>query len=291
MHSEISLKNISRLSSLFGKLGEINGCRFVWHSFAPNALFRTDGVEIFHSAAYCDKIKGHSIGNRCRCTDEHWCTARRISLERRKPFLHTCYAGVTDIVVPIIEDGVYCGDILIGSFMAAPVSPLGLYPAEYRELPHLTPALARHLPELVLELLELLPPHLPEAASGQLCPPLPPECDPRVHQALSFLRRRFTGPVDFGEIAREISLSPSRLRHLFYDVMGISMSEYLQRLRISHARSLVEVTELPMDFIAGKCGISDQARMAFLFRKYYAMSPSSCRRAERNSRSSIKNGR
>ncbi len=291
MASEISLDNISRLCSLFREIGDSTGCRLIWHTFVPNQLLRIPDFYLFHEVPYCQRIKGRSIRARCRCTEEHWSESIQRSLNERRPFLHTCHAGVTEIVVPIFEGEAYCGDILIGSFRSGQSPPEGAFQAEYLELPVLRPELAEHLPKLVLQLLELLPPHLPDGAEDPLCPVAPPGCDPRVHLALAVLRRHFAGKVDYGKLAAQTGLSDSRLRHLFLGAMGMSMSEYLQRLRISYARPLVELTPLPMSAVAEACGIFDQARLSFLFRKYYGVSPSRWRENSPNSRSYIKNGR
>ncbi len=272
--------NLARLCELFAELSRVTGCHFTWHALRADcreAITRLPGGQIFHRHPYCSAVKRNSPNRHHRCTGVHWEQAARQSLESRTPYTVTCYAGVTEGVVPIFRDGVYCGDVFIGAFAGTPDSPIGLSP-QFRDLPRLRPEFLRDMQNLVVKLLEALPPELSGSSAAALLPSWPANCDERLNRTLYYMRRCRNRKFRLADAARIADLSVPRLQHLFKEAMGISVTEYLQRLRIIAARDLVEQTSLPLSFIAEQCGIAGRSRLTVLFRQYFSVSPAEIRK-------------
>lgn len=71
-----------------------------------------------HRSVYCSCIKAKDARMR-RCIEtENWRTEQ--AGKRKAPFLHTCYAGVTDLIFPLIVHGKQIGAIFFGQLL--PVS-------------------------------------------------------------------------------------------------------------------------------------------------------------------------
>jgi transcriptional regulator GlxA family with amidase domain len=69
--------------------------------------------------------------------------------------------------------------------------------------------------------------------------------DRRIQRALDLLERTPVGhPLRIAEIAAELNLSPSHLRHLFRREVGISPTHYLKLLWLRKAKELLE-TKFP----------------------------------------------
>lgn len=275
------MQNIRKLCAIFDSLTKLTGCQFIWHTLVNDEIRMVPGIQLFHTCGYCAAVKRHTTALRRRCANGHWIGICRKSLEKRTSYVTTCHAGVTEAVVPIFREGAYLGEIFIGPFVAENGSPYRGYAEEYSRIPRFRPDFAERLQQHVRLLLEQLPPELPEHAFPPLCPPSPENCDDRIYKLLVHLRGRYSCKTALSDAARLTGLSVPRLQHLFRRTMGIPITEYLQRQRVGIARNLVEMTALPMSFIAEQCGISDQARMTVLFRKYFGESPSACRKNAR----------
>ncbi|MBL0420606.1 helix-turn-helix transcriptional regulator [Ramlibacter sp. AW1] len=97
--------------------------------------------------------------------------------------------------------------------------------------------------------------------------------DPRVLQAIEFLRTRLGGPVSLDEVAAQVHLSPSRFRHLFVDQTGMPLRTYLLW------RRLLQVWEEVMDgeTLAGAAhaaGFADSAHLSRTARTMFGLPPS-----------------
>jgi len=104
-----------------------------------------------------------------------------------------------------------------------------------------------------------------------------PRRDPRVRAILELFSRRVATPPRMEEVARACGLSPSRLGELFRDCTGDSPRAWLEHTRLTHGRSLLLTTGLPVKLVAAACGYTDQRHFATRFRRLFGMSPSACR--------------
>lgn len=78
-------------------------------------------------------------------------------------------------------------------------------------------------------------------------------------------------------LARHSGMCMSNLQRKFKSILGLCPSEYLQRLRISRAISLLRETSLTNDSIAFQCGFYNYSHMWRIFQKHLHCSPSAIR--------------
>ncbi len=100
--------------------------------------------------------------------------------------------------------------------------------------------------------------------------------DPRVLGAIELIRARIGGPVSLADLGRELNISPSRLRHLFVDEVGLPFRTYVlwQRLhRVFDQRPGETLTEAAL-----AAGFADAAHMTRTFRRMLGMAPSALQR-------------
>ena len=100
-------------------------------------------------------------------------------------------------------------------------------------------------------------------------------------QAESYIREHLAEIKQLGEIAEAVGLSPDRLRHLFKAMRGESLIQYVNKLRIEHAKSLLAYSLAPLKQIAGLCGYKDEYYFSTVFRKFTRTSPSHYRQSHR----------
>lgn len=109
--------------------------------------------------------------------------------------------------------------------------------------------------------------------------------DLRVQSTMEMFARRLANPPSIPEAAAACGLSPSRLDGLFRAEVGQSPQQWLEHLRLSHARDLLLSTSLPIKLIAIAVGYSDQRHFATRFLKFFRQTPSQYREKESPARS------
>ncbi len=80
------------------------------------------------------------------------------------------------------------------------------------------------------------------------------------------------------EIADNISLNPEYLSKYFKKRVGLSLSDYINKERISMAKSLLIHTNLPMSVIAENCGYNTLSYFSYVFKQLTGLSPSQYRK-------------
>jgi AraC family transcriptional regulator len=104
----------------------------------------------------------------------------------------------------------------------------------------------------------------------------PKNIDARVMRSLELLRASSARSVPLAALAAQVSLSPSRLAHLFRANMGLPVRRYLLWLRLNDAISAMSqganITQAAHD-----AGFSDSAHLTRTFRRMFGMPPSRLR--------------
>jgi transcriptional regulator GlxA family with amidase domain len=101
---------------------------------------------------------------------------------------------------------------------------------------------------------------------------------PAVRAARSVLEHRLSEPLTLREVARKAGASASHLSALFAAQYGVSPMQYLQRLRLDRARSLLSNPYLRIHEVAAACGYEDVNYFTRLFRSRFGIPPGRWRR-------------
>ena len=99
-----------------------------------------------------------------------------------------------------------------------------------------------------------------------------------VARATELIDDGFSGPIEIGQIAKQVGLSVSQLNRRFRTVYQMSPSEYLQRVRVHEASRLLADTDWPISEVALDTGFYDQAHLTRTFRRWMGMTPSGFRK-------------
>lgn len=87
-------------------------------------------------------------------------------------------------------------------------------------------------------------------------------------EAVRILRAEFRAGLEFRDVACRVGVHPVRLSREFRRAQGLTMTEFVLRLRVDHASRLLTTTTLPLAAIAVEAGFADQSHMAKTFRRY-----------------------
>lgn len=109
---------------------------------------------------------------------------------------------------------------------------------------------------------------------------------PEIRKAIRYLEVHFSEDISLGEIAAYVDLSENYFSNLFKTETGVNLTYYINVLRISRAKELMDSTNWKVYEIAEAVGYKNPAYFSTIFRKITKVSVSEYRKAE-----SVKNER
>lgn len=88
-----------------------------------------------------------------------------------------------------------------------------------------------------------------------------------------YLRLHYAEPLSLEELSLRLGYTPQYLSGLFRRDTGVTLQEYLQRLRIEMACRLLKEGTVPVEEVARTVGYSDSKHFSKVFRRYKGISP------------------
>ena len=78
-----------------------------------------------------------------------------------------------------------------------------------------------------------------------------------LYRAVSYIRQNYQGDITLQDVTRGVGLNPTYFSKLFGDELGISFTDYLNRVRIEAAKLLMP-EDLSLAEISQRVGFNDQ---------------------------------
>jgi transcriptional regulator GlxA family with amidase domain len=103
----------------------------------------------------------------------------------------------------------------------------------------------------------------------------------RIQAAAEWLGAHSDQPISIADAARVAMMSERNFLRHFSAEIGLSPSDYLLKVRLDMSCRLLVETDLPVDKIARRCGISNGGQLSKLFRTYLATTPTTYRASGR----------
>jgi len=94
-----------------------------------------------------------------------------------------------------------------------------------------------------------------------------------LRKAERYIWKHYTRKVSLKEIAEASGLSAPYFSTVFKDEMGENLSNYLNRLRIEKAASMLVTTDMPISQVATACGFEDQSWFSKIFKNNTSLTP------------------
>ena len=102
------------------------------------------------------------------------------------------------------------------------------------------------------------------------------DSDPRISRALNLLSSQLSRkPLD--DVARELNLSSSRLRHILRDATGVSPRRFVKHQRLLRAKELLETTFLSVKEVMSTAGLTDMSHFVRDYKLTFGETPSQTR--------------
>lgn len=124
----------------------------------------------------------------------------------------------------------------------------------------------------------VMPPHR-DGGQAQYAPP-PPPAD-ALDGLLDWAGTRLGTALSVGDLAAHLSVSPRTLARRFADQIGMSPGAWLLTRRVAEARTLLEETDLSVEAIAARVGLTSAVNLRRRFRAQVGTTPGAYRRAFR----------
>ena len=108
-----------------------------------------------------------------------------------------------------------------------------------------------------------------------------PRLGEAVGRTIGHLSRHYGEDLTVESIAEITEISASHLAHLFRSEIGMSVRDYLTRVRVTIAQDLLAHTDEKLEAIATTLGFADTSHLAHVFQRVTGRPPSTYRRAAR----------
>lgn len=103
--------------------------------------------------------------------------------------------------------------------------------------------------------------------------PHSPAAVTQIEKLTSFISQNYRKDVTVADIAEAANLHPHYAMQVFREKCGLSLWEYVLRLRVSHAQYLLLTTQRKMSEVARDAGFASESRFYAAFEKYSQSSP------------------
>jgi transcriptional regulator GlxA family with amidase domain len=101
---------------------------------------------------------------------------------------------------------------------------------------------------------------------------------PEISKAEKWIRSNLARPFALPELAQALHVSTRTLSRRFFEALGSTPSDFIQRVRAEEANLLLQNSNLPLQEIAERVGYQDVGALRRVLRRLNYPTPSSCRR-------------
>ncbi len=235
-----------------------------------------------HECVYCMLVKtSEECWERCKTGQEKVME----KLSREGGFFGSCYAGVGEFVFPVHAFGKQVGMISVGGFLGSP-EKRAAFASKYGFGEKIlsstaSDALKKEIPPmefvktLITPLCAMITIAIEKNGSQMI------ETENLYGKILSILHTRYTKKITVCEIANECHYSPSFISRYFKKKSGVTVNEYLKKIRMEKAEHLLLNTEMRIEDVAASVGFSDTNYFISFFSAHYGKPPKQYRNEKR----------
>ena len=241
-----------------------------------------------HENPFCALVTNSPGG--CEACRKIQNEALRRAGNKLAPHQVRCFAGLTDVAVPVVVGGKHLATLLGGQMFR--------YQPSRREFSRLTRLLIdwglktdlHQIEEAffhtrvvgdeqfraMVRLLTIFAEHLAESANRCLIARRADE-PPSVTRAKAFIHSRATERVTMREAAAHVHLSAFYFCKMFRKVTGLTFTEYVARVRVEKAKNLLLSPNVRVSEAAYAAGFQSIPHFNRVFKKYAGQSPTAYR--------------
>ena len=241
---------------------------------------------------FCALAAGTGTG--CGACLESQVRAQRGVACQRGPQQVNCFAGLTDVAVPVVVRGrhvatLMCGQVfrreptqrdfaMILKFLA--VGQDREWESKLRKSYFGTPVVTAERFEAIIQLLNIFAQYLSDyadrhAIAGTVDEPA------AVSSAKRFVQERVEGPIRLAQVVEHVRLSRFYFCKLFKRATGMTLTEYVTRVRLEKAKTLLVDPSMRISEVVYASGFGSIPRFNSVFKRHLGMPPTAYRAALR----------
>ena len=232
---------------------------------------------LYHSHPFCLEGRETHAGWNRNCLRDCAAFAETKSVHSPAPFLHDCWKGCRELVVPVWEEHVPVLVLYAGAFLPDEEKGSGC-PALSRSVRATRRKMKKETLESLARLMQAAGLALLHAAMLIRKQRSPEEN--RAEKIRAWVREHFRENVSLIPLARTMNLSPSRAGHVISFLFGCPLKELILRERMRYAAHLLKTTALSVKEIAVRCGPDNPYYFTRRFRLFYGIPPGAFRKRE-----------
>ena len=241
-----------------------------------------------HYCEFCREAR-ELKGGRGSCDQSDKIEAVELARQCKKPFFHECHMGLQELVIPLMREDTLLGILFVGQCRTEadhegtirekaqkmngdPEKFLNLY----RALPQITKKDLLSIETILLQYFET------KILSNELlCPRSLADVGSRdLSEVICYyIKQNYRNVLSTKQLAETFFVNPSYLSRCFRQHRGITVTEYIARIRIEHAKRLLATTNASVGIIALNVGFDDANYFIRVFKKHAGCSPTDYRNA------------
>ena len=259
-----------------GAFETLTGLRVTIHNHTWNLSQLVPPERFGHDHPLCRSVKAQREAE-CMSVDLRHCM--EIATAYPKGFTKRCHAGITEVVVPWIEDGQVCWMLFAGPFrthgggatLTTPVLP-GSWHGRIQTLP----ILSEEQSLVVLESLRQLASRLSDIfgeTADLTHHQTAPRSQSRADAIHAFILSNYKSDIKSADLAPILGVSPARVGHAVQEACNKSFRDILKEVRLRNAADLLRHTNFTVEAVARSCGIPELTNFHRQFIKRFGESP------------------
>lgn len=216
--------------------------------------------------------------------------ARRNAARQRGPQQYNCFAGLTDVAVPVIVRGRHVATLMSGQVfrreptqrdfsMVAKMLDGGTdrrWESRLRTAYFGTPVVTPQRFEAIIQMLGLFSQFLAIHADSKAIETAEDE-PAAVSGAKEFVQARVEGPITLDQVVAHVRVNRFYFCKLFKKATGMTLTEYVTRVRLEKVKALLVDPSLRISEIVFASGFGSIPRFNSVFKRYFGMAPSAYR--------------
>jgi AraC-like DNA-binding protein/ligand-binding sensor protein len=237
---------------------------------------------------FCEQVANTPRG--CAACQEAEQRAQRGAAHKLATRQIYCYAGLTVVAAPVIVAGNHAATLLSGQIfrrepterdfqMVLKMLGEGLnvdWIKKTRKAYFETPVLTAERFQAAIQLLEVFAQYLADVASRQAIACA--ETDPKpVANAKEFVQAHVEEPITLGQVVKHVNVSRFYFCKLFKKATGLTLTEYVARVRIEKAKTLLSDPGSRISEVVFASGFGSIPRFNTVFKRHVGMPPTEYR--------------
>jgi len=246
-----------------------------------------------HGNAFCNLAGCIAAG--CAACAETEAQAQRSAAKKLVLQQLHCYAGLTVVAVPVLSGGRHLATVLSGQVFrrdptqrdfAMVVKMLGDgvngdWEKKARKAYFETPVVTADRFQAIIQLLNVFAQYLADIGSRQAiaCSEAEPEA---VASAKQFVQSHAEEPIKLEQVVQHVNVSRFYFCKLFKKATGMTLTEYVSRVRVEKAKALLVDPSLRISEVVYAAGFGSIPQFNSVFKHHVGMPPTEYRAALRS---------